>query len=329
MAPVIAAPNREIRLADAPRVVDHGRRGARVDDDLGPAVEPVALSIVVVTHQSVGEIGDCLASLRTASRDVEAEVIVVDNASTDGTAELVRRDFPEVRLIRKTSRHGFARNSNIGASAASGRHLLFLNPDTVVRWGALRSLLRYLDEHPSVGAVGPRLVYPDGRLQASARRFPEARSALVRRTPLRLVLRSCAAERRHLMLEDYSGDEVRDADWLLGAAVLVRGEAFRELSGFDEGYRLYCEDIDLCWRLHEHGWAVRYLPTAVVQHDLAELTRKRLLTVRTIWHVRSMVRFLRTHGLRRPTELGAPRTGRWRRPAVPVEVAPAVEISAV
>jgi exopolysaccharide biosynthesis polyprenyl glycosylphosphotransferase len=271
-----------------------------LDEDLEPSGDPVDLSIVVVTHSSVREIGPCLDSLRAVAGEVSAEVIVVDNASSDGTVEVVRRAFPEVRLIRKKQRHGFSVNCNIGAIAAAGRHILLLNPDTVTRPGALAPLVQYLDEHPEVGAVGPRLVYPDGRLQASARRFPELRSALVRRTPLRSVLRSSAAERRHLMLEEHEGDEVRDADWLLGAAVAIRGEAYRELNGLDDGYRLYCEDIDLCWRLHEQGWAVRYLPTAVIQHDLGELTRKRLLTVRTVWHMRSMARFVRTHGLGRP-----------------------------
>jgi exopolysaccharide biosynthesis polyprenyl glycosylphosphotransferase len=271
-----------------------------VSDDLEPAPSTVDLSIIVVTHESAREIGMCLASLRDVIGEVDAEVIVVDNASKDGTGDLVRREFPEVRLIEKVRRHGFSVNCNIGATAANGRHVLLLNPDTVTRPGSLAPLVCYLDEHPEVGAVGPRLVYPDGSPQASARRFPELGSALIRRTPLRIVLRSSAAERRHLMLDEHDSDDVREADWLLGAAVAIRGEAFRQLNGLDDGYRLYCEDIDLCWRLHETGWAVRYLPSAVIQHDLGELTRKRLLTVRTVWHARSMARFLRTHGLGRP-----------------------------
>jgi exopolysaccharide biosynthesis polyprenyl glycosylphosphotransferase len=270
-----------------------------LDDDLQPVGGDVDLSIVVVTHESAGDIRECLDSLAEVLHEVDAEVIVVDNASTDGTADIVSAAHPEVRLIRKRARHGFSINCNIGAAAASGRHVMLLNPDTETRPGALRALVDYLDRHPEVGAVGPRLVFPDGSLQASARRFPELASTIVRRTPLRTVMRSSEAERRHLLLDAHD-ERVRDADWLLGAAIAVRGEAFRRLGGFDDGYRLYCEDIDLCWRLHEDGWAVRYLPSAVIQHDLGELTRKRFLTVRTVWHFRSMARFVRLHGLGRP-----------------------------
>lgn len=272
-----------------------------LDDDLAPSSEPVRLSIVVVTHQSVDQIADCLSSLKRVSHEVCGEIIVVDNASTDGTIELVRRCHPEVRLIGKRLRHGFSVNCNIGAVAASGDYILLLNPDTVVRPHALDRLVQYLDDHIEVAAVGPRLVYPDGSHQASARRFPEVRSALVRRTPLRLLAQSGASERRHLMLDEDWAGVVCDVDWLLGAALMIRAQLYDEVGGLDDGYRLYCEDIDLCWRLHEQGWAIRYLPSAVVQHDLGEHTRKRFLTPLTLWHLRSMVRFVRRHGLGRPS----------------------------
>src|SRR5205823_5141273 len=131
----------------------------------------------------------------------------------------------------------------------------------------------------------------------SARRFPTPLATVVRRTPLRLIVRNSAAERSHLMLDE-DLEVARDVDWLLGAALAMRSEALESVGGLDDGYRLYCEDIDLCWRLRERGWAVRYLPYATVEHRLDELTRRRFLTVRTVWHWRSMVRFIRHHGLR-------------------------------
>ncbi len=281
------------------RAIDPSRyRALVIGGDLEPSAVVVDLTVIVVTHESALEITSCLSSLRDLDTRVTTEVIVVDNASTDGTQEIIRVEFPEVRLIQKAGRHGFSVNCNIGASAANGRHLLLLNPDTVTRPGALESLVTYLDAHLDVGAVGPRLLYPDGSIQASARRFPEVRSALIRRTPLRLVLRSSTSEKRHLMTDEH--DEARDADWLLGAAIAIRREAYRDVDGLDDAYRLYCEDIDLCWRLHEHGWAVRYLPSAVIQHDLGELTRKRFCTRRSVWHVRSMARFVRLHGFGSP-----------------------------
>lgn len=272
----------------------------RVDgDDLQPSGEAPDLSVVIVSHESANDIRACLRSLTSVSDKVTREVVVVDNASSDGTADIVASEFPDVRLIRKRIRDGFSVNSNIGAVTSAGQHLLMLNPDTEVFDGALDALVDYLQAHPGAGAVGPRLVYPDGSPQASARRFPRPWATLVRRTPpLRRFLGSHPAVQRHLMGDTDSIPS--DVDWLLGAAIAVRTDAFRQIGGFDDKFRLYCEDIDLCWRLQDAGWRVNYLPTVTVQHALGEHTSKRFFTRRTIWHFRSMVRFLRLHGFRRP-----------------------------
>lgn len=275
-----------------------------VDDDLLPGEHPVEVSIIVVTHESAEEVGACLDALPHVA--TSHEVIVVDNASGDGTADLVAERAPGARLIRKRRRDGFATNSNIGSMAANGRYLLFLNPDARVQPGAVENLVAYLDANRDVGVAGPRLVYPDGSPQASARRFPSLRATIVRRTPLRWIVRTSAAERRHLMLdESRTGDGAVAVDWLLGAALTMTRELFFEMGGFDDGYRLYCEDIDLCWRLHGSGRRVVLLPSATVVHDLGELTRRRFATRATLWHVRSMVRFVRKNGLMAPTATAA------------------------
>jgi exopolysaccharide biosynthesis polyprenyl glycosylphosphotransferase len=268
-------------------------------DDLVKASGSCDLSIVVVTHESRDEIVDCLDTLLDASKSVSCEVIVVDNASTDGTADLVAEAFPEVRLIRKRRRDGFSTNVNIGVVASRGRHLLLLNPDTRMFNGTIDRLVDHLDRHPEVGIVGPRLIYPNGAPQASARRFPTPVNTLVRRTPLRRLVGVTGGTARHLM-KDSVLTEVTEVDWLLGAAMAIRADAYFELGGLDDAFRLYCEDVDLCWRMHEAGWRVEYLPTATVEHALGELTAKRFFTVRTIWHFRSMWRFVRLHGLRAP-----------------------------
>ncbi|MEY2423475.1 MAG: hypothetical protein QOI95_3542 [Acidimicrobiaceae bacterium] len=266
-------------------------------DDLLKSATTWDLSVVIVTHESKADIATCLESLRRLPDEVTREIILVDNASKDGTAELVATRYPEVRLIRKRHRDGFATNVNIGAVAASGRHLLVLNPDTSVFSGTLDRLVEHLDTHPQVGVVGPRLVYPNGEHQASARRFPTPVNTIVRRTPLRKLVGTTRGSSRHLMA-DSRLSEVMEVDWLLGAVLAVRAEALHEVGGLDDHFRLYCEDIDLCWRMHKAGWRVEYLPTATVQHALGELTAKRFFTVRTIWHFRSMARFVRLHGLR-------------------------------
>lgn len=269
-----------------------------IDDDLRPSREAVDVTVVVVTHESAGDIETCLSSIAHGARRTTFETIVVDNCSTDGTADLVERRFPAVRLIRKKTRGGFALNANIGAVGAAGRYVLLLNPDTEVTLGAIDALVDVLERDPSVAAVAPRLVYPDGSPQASVRRFPRPATSLVRRTPLRAVLGE-RASRRHLVA-DLPDEGLVDVDWVLGAALLVRTVDLKAIGGLDDGFRLYCEDIDLCWRLQDQVGRVVFSGSAVVRHRLAELTLHRFWTVYTWWHVRSMVRYLVRHGLRQP-----------------------------
>jgi N-acetylglucosaminyl-diphospho-decaprenol L-rhamnosyltransferase len=258
------------------------------------AEHSIDVTIVIVTHESRHDIAACLQSLETIDDRCSREIIVVDNASDDGTAVYVRANHPEVSVLTQTVRRGFSANTNLGAAHARGRHLFVLNPDTVVPSGVIDRLLDHLDANSDVGLVGPRLVYPDGSPQYAARRFPSPMGTAVRRTPLRHLLPAVAD--RHLV-RDLGRDSVDDVDWMLGAALLIRGTAFRELHGFDEGYRLYCEDIDLCWRLHEQGWRVQHVGDVAIMHALRELTTRRFLTRRTIWHLRSVVRFIRLHGI--------------------------------
>lgn len=273
-------------------------------DDLLPSEHPSEVSVVIVTHESAADIDGCLESLECLT--VPHEIIVVDNASNDGTTEVVRSKHPNVRLITKKERHGFATNSNIGAVAANGSTLLFLNPDVRVHPGAVERLLSALRADPSAGAVGARLLYPDGTPQPSARRFPRVWPTVVRRTPLRWILRSSAAERQHLRLDEpVTGNAPVLVDWMLGAALALPADLFGEMGGFDDGYRLYCEDIDLCWRVHAVGRRVMYVPGAEMVHALGETTRHRFLTRLTWWHFRSMARYVRLHGLRRPPALAS------------------------
>lgn len=277
------------------------RRASRLPGPLPrPPSQQADVAVVVVTHDSSDVIDECLESIPTGAPGLVVDVVVVDNASRDGTADIVRRQHPHVRLLAATSRAGFSENCNLGAQTVNARHLLLLNPDTVVRPGAIASLVEHLDQNPEVGAAAPRAEYRDGQWQASVRRFPTVASVLVRRTPLRLVWKHSHIERRHLRGDELAtATEPTDIDWALGAALVVRGEVWEALAGMDEGYRLYCEDIDLCWRIHQSGWRVRYVPSGVIAHDLGEHTRRSFFTIRTWWHLKSMVRFVLKHGFPR------------------------------
>ena len=197
---------------------------------------------------------------------------------------------------------------------ARGNLIMFLNPDTTVLGGAIETLAAYIEREPAVALVAPRLLYPDATWQSSARRFPDPISTIVRRTPLRWLYRESMCEARHLM-KDADFSRIRDVDWALAAAIVMRRSTFSELGGFDERFRLYCEDIDLCWRAWVSGRRVVWTPHATIVHALGENTRKRFLTRATLWHYRSMAFFLIKNGLRFP--IGSPswwdRTSRQRR----------------
>jgi N-acetylglucosaminyl-diphospho-decaprenol L-rhamnosyltransferase len=168
------------------------------------------------------------------------------------------------------------------------------NPDTDPAPDAVRVLRKFAAERTRCGIAGPQLRYPDGRRQPSRRRFPTVLGTLVRRTPLRRVLHPERRQHRHYLLDEQPNEPAR-SDWLLGAFLLLRRQMLEELDGLDEGYRLYGEDIDLAYRARQAGWERWYVPEAVVIHHHQAVTDRRFLTRRTLWHWRSIARFVRKH----------------------------------
>jgi N-acetylglucosaminyl-diphospho-decaprenol L-rhamnosyltransferase len=251
------------------------------------------LTVVVVSHDHGRYLEACLRSLEPGRHAVSLEVIVVDNASRDETSEVVAR-FPWALLVRNTEREGFSANNNKALRRARGRHALLLNPDTEVEDGALQTLVAFLDENPRVGLCGPQLRYPDGRVQASCRRFPNLAWVLLRRTPLRLVLSETEATRAHLMA-DFDHDRRARVDWLLGAAIAARRELLATVGLLDEGFFLYVEDIDWALRAGQAGWEVWYVPEARVVHHHQAQADRRLLGWYSWWHLKSMWRYYRKH----------------------------------
>ena len=207
-----------------------------------------------------------------------------------------------VRVLENPRPLGFAGNVNRGAAATGAELVLSVNPDAIPREGAVGALRRFLEGHPRAGVAGPRMVYPDGTWQPSRRRFPTVLGTLRRRTPLRLLRDPQTVQREHYHLGERPTEPV-PADWMLGGFLLLRREMLDELGGLDEGFRLYGEDIDLCYRAAKAGWERWYVPEAVVEHAHQAVTDRRLLTRRTLWHWRGILRFVRKH----PERLGA-----WR-----------------
>jgi GT2 family glycosyltransferase len=215
------------------------------------------LSVSIVNTNSRELLLACLESLRGA----EAELVVLDNASEDGSADAVRERFPDVRLIAQEFRAGFGANHNAVIRATSGRYVYVLNEDTTAAdWGFER-MVGFLDAHPRVAALGPRLVYPDGRPQDSAWRFP---------TPLVSALGLATLGKAGI--KQSRGDEPRRVDWVTGAALLLRRQALDEVGLFDEGFFLYSEEVDLQFRLSQAGWDVWFLPEVTVTHHESQFS---------------------------------------------------------
>lgn len=229
------------------------------------------LTVTIASWNTRERLRECLNSLLALSDEARTQIIVFDNASTDGSPEMVRQCFPQVTLIASERNLGFGSAHNRAMAAGSGRYFMALNPDAIVKPGTLSGLVAFADAHPRAGIVGPRIVNPDGTLQYSCRRFPTIQAALFRNTLLGKLFPKNRFTGDYLM-RDWAHDEPRLVDWVSGAAMMVRAEMRAEIGGFDERFFMYCEDVDWCLRAHQAGWEVWYAPVGEVVHVIGSST---------------------------------------------------------
>jgi N-acetylglucosaminyl-diphospho-decaprenol L-rhamnosyltransferase len=257
----------------------------------------VELSVVIVNWNVCDLLRRCLFSLSTGdigfSSAFNREIIVVDCASSDGSVDMVRHEFPCVRVIASHENLGYARGNNVGMTKARGRYALLLNPDTEVVDDALAKMVRYLDEHPTIGVLGPALRYPDGCLQSSRRRFPTLATAFFESTLLHQWFPNNRVA-RHYHLADRAGDGPQSVDWLVGAALMIRREAWQAVGPLDEGFFMYFEELDWCRRCRTAGWDIHYLPAAQIIHHEGR-SSEQVVTERTIRFQRSKIRYYRKY----------------------------------
>ena len=244
------------------------------------------VSAVVISHGHAAELERSLPAL---GPQVD-ELVVIGNI-----AGSVPRELPAgARVVTNDTPVSFAANATRGAAETTHELVLIANPDAVPEPDAVAVLREFLAAHPRAGAAGPKMLYSDGTWQASRRRFPTVGGTLVRRTPLRLLFPPLRWQRRHYLLDDRP-DRPVPTDTMLGAFILLRRAMLDEIGGWDSGFRMYGEDIDLNYRAAKAGWERWYVPAAVVHHEYAAVIDKRFLTRHTLWHAHAMLRFLRKH----------------------------------
>ena len=229
----------------------------------GEDKEAGSVSGVIISYNTRQMTLDCLQTLFADLKPIAADVWVVDNASQDGSAEAIRAAFPQVKLIENPKNAGFGAANNLALQSAQGEFLLLLNSDAFVQPGAVAALTAYLKAHPAAGIIGPRLLNADGSLQRSCYRFPSPGRAWLENLGLSSLLA------RHPVFGDYSRwahDTDRSVEWIIGACLLVRREAYAQAGGFDEAFFMYQEETDWQRRVHNRGWDIAFTPTASVTH---------------------------------------------------------------
>jgi N-acetylglucosaminyl-diphospho-decaprenol L-rhamnosyltransferase len=231
------------------------------------------MSIVVVSYNTSQLLDECLSSIYAEPRRITFEVIVVDNASSDGSPEMVESKWPQVVLMRNQANQGFAKANNQALEICRGRQAFLLNSDTQVRGDALETLSAYLDSNSKVGIVGPQLLNTDGSLQPSGNRIPTLWSHIWWSLPFYRIFGSSFWRNRYLERgRDYN--QVAEVDEVSGAALLVRREVMEAIGLLDEEYFFYFEDVDFCIRAKKAGWRVMYVPQAKILHHWGKSPKK-------------------------------------------------------
>ncbi|BDI32316.1 glycosyl transferase [Capsulimonas corticalis] len=224
------------------------------------------IAVIIVNWNAQKDLRVCLQSLYADPKPKSNyEVWVVDNASTDGSAEMVRSEFPDVKLIANTENVGFSKANNQAIAASQSRYVFLLNSDAFAHEGAIDTLVSYADAHPQAGIIGPRVLNADGTLQFSCRRFPSLMAGFFRNTFLGKIAPQNKYAAEYLMW-DISHDRDQSVDWISGCAMMIRRTLIDRIGALDERFYMYCEDVDICRRTWEDGFEVVYAPQAVVTH---------------------------------------------------------------
>jgi GT2 family glycosyltransferase len=223
------------------------------------------LSIIIVSWNVKGYLKQCLASILAHVKDVSYEIFVVDNHSSDGSAEMVKKEFPQAALIGNPENYGFARANNKALIKARGRYILFLNPDTELIDNALKAIVDFMDAHPDASGMAPRLVYEDRTLQPNCRHFPTLAADLWESLYLNVLFPKSMIFNRYLM-GGWAHESVREVDQPYGACLLFRKEVIDKTGLMDERFFMYYDEVDLCYRVKKDGGKILFTPDITIIH---------------------------------------------------------------
>ena len=249
----------------------------------------MTLSVIIVNHQTRGLLRQCLRGIYRYPPSCDFEVIVVDNASGDGSAELVRHEFPRVRLIELERNLGYATGTNSAIKIANGQFIVFMNADVVILDNSIDSLLGFMRRRSEVGMAGPQLLNPDKTIQPSAFRWYNLLTPFCRRTWLKFTITG-KTELNRFLIHDWDRQTERRVEWLMSSCVIVRRSAIDEVGAFDERFFVYLADTDLCRRLWQKNWPVVYAPEAVFIHLHHRQSAEEIQL--TIVHLKDWLRYM-------------------------------------
>ncbi len=265
--------------------------------------QPIDVSIVIVGTNEKDHVKKCLDSIRESQMQYTAETIMIDNASSDGTSQMVKKDFPWVILVENATKMGYIHNNVMGTQMSKGRYILLLNSDIALPPETLQYLLKFMDDHPEAGVSSCRLVFDDGTLQLTCRQFP---------TPLIYFARlphffrwvkagkkfSLSGRVKDYLLMDYDHKTTRQVDWVLSALFLMRRKAIEDVGGLDNRLTqpFYLEDVEWCFRSRLKGWRTYYVPEVFAYHYYRRDSVKKFGWL-SIVHILNIFKFFNKHGL--------------------------------
>ena len=252
------------------------------------------LSIIIVNYNTSKLIIQALNSVYKNSKNINFEIIVVDNASKDDSVEMIKKHFPQVILIQNNENLGFSKANNIAIKRSIGEYILLLNSDTIVMEDTLEKMIKYMNDNPDVGASGCKVVLPDGSLDKACKRsFPTPQNALYNALKLdRLFPQSKVFGEYNLTYLDEN--EIHDVDCLVGAFMMVRREVIEQVGLLDEDFFMYGEDIDWCYRIKQAGWRIVYYPKTKIIHYKGGSSKKKNTKIIYEFH-RAMYLFFEKH----------------------------------